>query len=125
MKKAIYMIAFFFACKYCTFDKKYYNMAIYDTCISYIKCAQDTKDKIDRIDAIIEALEDAELNSAIQSGDVDEYSLDDGQTRIKTVIRGPEAIEKAITALERRKQRIINRCVGYRYGLQDGKVINQ
>lgn len=100
-------------------------MAIYETCISYIRCAQSAKDKIDRIDAIIAALEDAELNLAIESGDIEEYSLDDGQTRIKTVIRDPSAIEKAILALERRKQRVINGCVGHRYGLQDGKVINR
>lgn len=98
-------------------------MTVYTTCIDYIRCAQNTKDKIDRINSIIEALEDAELAQATLSGDKDEYSLDDGQTRIKTVFRSPKAIEDAITALEKRKQRLINSCVGYRYGLQDGKVI--
>ena len=96
-------------------------MAIYLTCIEYIRCSTDTQDKIARIDAIIVALEDSMLAGALKAN-IEEYSLDDGQTKIKTVFRDVKSIEDAITALERRKNKLINSCVGYRYGLQDGKV---
>lgn len=96
-------------------------MAIYITCIDYIRCSTDTTDKIARIDAIIAALEDSMLAGALKAN-IEEYSLDDGQTKIKTVFRSVKDIEDAIKALEGRKNRLINNCVGYRYGLQDGKV---
>lgn len=94
----------------------------YNTCVDYIKCAQDIKDKIDRIDAIIEALEDAELNLALNNGERSEYSFDDGQTKIKEVFTGHASIENAINALTKRKNRLVNSCIGYRYGLQDGNI---
>lgn len=96
-------------------------MAIFLTVIDFIRCSTDTTDKIARIDAIIEALEDSMLAGALKAN-IEEYSLDDGQTKIKTVFRDVKSIEGAITALTRRKNRLINNCVGYRYGLQDGKV---
>lgn len=97
-------------------------MNIYNNIVLYVNCSADTKEKIARIDAIIAVLEDSELNGAA-NGDVSEYWLDDGQTKIKTVFRDPEAIERAILALQRRKIRLQNNCAGYRYGLMDGKVV--
>lgn len=95
-------------------------MATYDTITSYISCSESVKEKIAKIDSIIEALEDAELASAISSGDIEEYSLDDGQTKIKSVIRSAESIEKAILALERRKNRLLNtNCIGRVIKLRD------
>lgn len=96
-------------------------MAVYFTCIDYIRCASNTREKIDRINAIIEALEDSMLKGALKAN-IEEYSLDDGQTKIKEVFRDITQIENSITALTRRKNRLINSCVGYRYGLQDGKT---
>jgi hypothetical protein len=96
-------------------------MGIYLTCTDYIKCATSTQDKIEKINQIIDALEDSILEGALKAN-IEEYSLNDGQTTIKTVFRDISSIETAITALERRKNRLINKCVGYRYGLQDGKV---
>lgn len=95
-------------------------MAAYDTILNYIDCSTGVNDEIARIDAIITALMDAELNSAINSGDIEEYSLDDGQTKVKTVIRDPEKITKSIAALERRKNHIINsNCIGRVVKLRD------
>lgn len=96
-------------------------MAIYTDITVYIRCASDIRQKIARIDSIIELLEDSLLNNALDSG-IEEYSLDDGQTKIKSVLRDPSAIEKAILALEKRKQRLINSCIGHRYGLMDANV---
>lgn len=96
-------------------------MATYTDFTVYIRCASDTREKIARIDSIIELLEDAELNNAIDAGQ-EEYSLDDGQTKIKVRLRDITNIEKAIQALIRRKTRLQNMCVGYRYGLRDGNV---
>lgn len=97
-------------------------MAIYRTITSYISCDSDTKAKIARIDAIIEALED-QLLIAAGSSDIDEYRLDDGQTIIKTVFRDPTIIEDTIQKLLNRKTRLQNICVGHRYGVMDGNVI--
>jgi hypothetical protein len=94
-------------------------MAAYDTILSYINCATGVKDEIARIDAIIAALMDAQLKGAL-SGEVDEYSLDDGQTKIKQVFRDPSSILKAINGLEARKNMLINRdCLGRVVKLRD------
>lgn len=99
-------------------------MASYDTILNYIDCAQSVKDQITRIDNIITALEDAELKMAL-SGGVTEYSLDDGQTKIKQVFNSSSAIEAAITALERRKNRLINsNCIGRVIKLRDKDSFN-
>ena len=97
-------------------------MNIYNNIVLYVNCSSNIKEKISRIDAIITVLEDSELNGAVNS-DVNEYWLDDGQTKIKTVFRDPEAIERAILALQRRKIRLQNQCAGHRYGLMDGNVL--
>jgi len=96
-------------------------MNIYNNIVLYVNCSSNIKEKIARIDAIISVLEDSELNNAA-NGDVSEYWLDDGQTKIKTVFRDADSIEKAILALQRRKKRLQNECAGYRYGLMDGNV---
>lgn len=96
-------------------------MATYINIIDYIGCNQNTIEKIARIDAIIEALEDSLLLLAANS-DVEEYRLDDGQTVIKTIFRDPALIEDAIDKLQKRRTRLINRCHGYRYNLTDGNV---
>jgi len=96
-------------------------MPVYINFVEYINCSTETKEKIARIDAIIALLEDAELNGAANA-DIEEYLLDDGQTRIKTIYRDIASIEKTIQALLRRKTRLQNQCVGYRYGLMDGNV---
>ena len=98
-------------------------MAYYFNILDYIKCSSDTIEKINRIEAVITALEDAELLAASNST-VEEYWLDDGQTKIKAINRDLGSIERTILLLEKRKIRLQNECVGYRYGLQDGNIIN-
>ena len=61
-------------------------MVIYDSADIYINGATCLRDKITRIDAIIVALEDAALKGAAQ-GNISDYSLNDGQTQIRTGYR--------------------------------------
>jgi len=96
-------------------------MAIYDNCVLYITCATDTLEKIARIDTIISALEDVELDVAVNAG-VEEYQYDDGQVKIRTIYRDMGSIERTIQALTRRKVKLQNTCAGYRYSLMDGNV---
>ena len=96
-------------------------MAVFLNIVTYIGCDDDTKAQIARIEAIIELLQDAELNGATNA-DIEEYRLDDGQTVIKTIFRDMTIIEKTINALYRRRTRLLNLCAGHRYGLIDGKV---
>ena len=94
-------------------------MAAYDTILEYLNCSTGVKDEIERIDAIISALMDSMLNSALKA-DVEEYRLDDGQTVIKAINSDPARITKAIEALERRKNYIINNnCLGRVIKLRD------
>ena len=96
-------------------------MVVYTNFVEYINCSASILEKIARIDSIISLLEDSELNYALDAG-IEEYSLDDGQTKIKTTLRDISSIEKAIQALTRRKVRLQNTCVGYRYKLRDANV---
>jgi hypothetical protein len=96
-------------------------MAYYTNFVEYINCSTTVKEKIARINAIIEALEDAELEAAVNAG-TEEYWFDDGQTKVKAINRDIGSIEKTIQALIRRRTRLINGCIGYRYGLMDGNV---
>jgi len=89
--------------------------------VEYINLSTNIKQKLARIDAVIDALESTELTAA-GSADIEEYRLDDGQTIIKTIFKSSDSIEKYISALEKRKTRILNRAYGHRYNLQDGNV---
>ena len=96
----------------------------YNTFVHYISCSTSTKEEIERVQAVKRALEDAELQAAL-SGHLEEYNLDDGQTKIRNTFRSIEDIEKAIQALDRRLNRLQAKCTGSRYSLQDGRVITK
>lgn len=86
-------------------------MIYYDSAAIYIDKATDLKDKIDRIDSIINGLQTAAL-AAASTGNISEYSLDDGQTKIRTVYRDSMQITAAIMSFERIKQTYINQLNG-------------
>lgn len=93
----------------------------YDTIYDYIRCS-DVGTKIDRIKAIIDALED-QLLQAAGTSDIEEYILDTGQSRIRTTYRDPKKIEELINLLTRRLIKIENRCViGRQMVLRDKKT---
>lgn len=77
----------------------------------YIESKTTMRAKIKAIDAIINKLEEVALVAA-ESGYIEDYSLDDGQTKIKAVYRTAEQVEASIQAFERRKQRLINKVNG-------------
>ena len=95
-------------------------MAIYSTCSNYISSATDLKDKIARYDSIITALEDAALKGASQN-DLQQYTLDDGQTKITTVYRDISSTIKAINDFIALRQICINQLNGRVIRLVDNK----
>ncbi len=86
-------------------------METYDGEYAYISSCTSYQEKIDKINAIIEALEATALKAAGKAH-IDEYELDDGQTKIKTSYRSPSAIYEAINNFEKLKQRYLNKCIG-------------
>lgn len=92
----------------------------YDSTEIYISSASNLREKIARIDAIITALEAAALKGAA-TGHLDEVSLDDGQTKIKTLYRNATQIAASITQFEAIKQRYVNQLNGRSMRLVDGK----
>ncbi len=80
------------------------------TITSYIESKKEINQKIVAIEKIIDAmiLRMAEVAEGVGST-VDEYSLDDGQMKIRTSYRSIEAIQKGISALEATKQMYVNR----------------
>lgn len=95
-------------------------MIEFDSSAIYIDCATTVREKIARIDAIITALETTALKAAA-AGNLSEYWLDDGQTKIKTVYRNPAEVEASISAFEKIRQRYINQLNGRVIRLVDGK----
>lgn len=95
-------------------------MVVFDSSAIYIDCASTLVEKIARINAVITALETTALKAA-ETGNFNEYWLDDGQTKIKTVYRNPADIERSITAFEKIRQRYINQLNGRVVRLVDGK----
>ena len=77
----------------------------------YIEGATGLVERLARIGAIIEALELRQVE-VIGKSNVEEYQLDDGQVRIKTIYRSSEEIAEAIEAYEKLKQKILNKLNG-------------
>jgi len=86
-------------------------MSYYTSISLYIESATDLEDKVVKYNAIISALEDAALKGA-EMQDIEEYWLDDGQTKIKNVYRNPNDIFKAILSYERLRQICLNKLNG-------------
>jgi hypothetical protein len=95
-------------------------MAIFTTADLYIECATTLKEKIARVDAVIAALETTALKMAANDN-ISEYWLNDGQTQIKTVYKGADAVMKSIMAFEALRQLYIQRYNGRRVRLVDSK----
>lgn len=95
-------------------------MTIFDSADIYINQGINVREKITKIEAVITALEDSALKAAA-NGSVSEYSLDDGQTKIRTVYRNATEVANAITAFETIRQRWINQLNGRQVRLVDSK----
>lgn len=79
----------------------------------YIIDSISLKQRYDRIQAIITALENQQL-LMVGNSDVVSYSLDDGQTRISTNYRSADQIAKAIEQYEKILYRIEAQITGTR-----------
>jgi len=77
----------------------------------YIQQATSLFDRLQRINNIIFALEMQILDN-IGNEPITEYSLDDGQVKIRTVYRSVEQMTKAIEALEKIKNKLLNELNG-------------
>lgn len=95
-------------------------MVYFDSAYKYIDCASTLREKITKIEAIISALEDTALKAAANDN-ITEYSLNDGQTIIRTVYKGADAVLRSIEAFEKIRQMYINRLNGRVMRLVDGK----
>jgi hypothetical protein len=83
-------------------------MVIYESAYDYIIKSSDELIKINRMTAIINAYSDSLLEGAL-NGNVSEYSLDDGQSKIRTVNRSPKDLADLIRVLELQRDRLIVR----------------
>lgn len=79
--------------------------------ILYINSASSLLEKIDRYDAIISALEAQALVAAGDSN-IEEYSLDDGQIKIKTLYRDLNSITDAILKFTQLRNGCLNQLQG-------------
>lgn len=93
---------------------------VYDSAQKYIASAASNLEKITKIDEVIDALL-ATMLTAAESGHIEEYQLNDGQTTIRTKYKDVQAIEASIYALERMKQIYVNRINGRSFRLVDEK----
>jgi hypothetical protein len=96
-------------------------MIVYSSAGIYIdECGSDLKERVRRINLIIDALETSALDAASNAG-ITGYNLDDGQTKINQTYRSPEEITRSIVAFESIKQRYINKINGSVVRLVDGR----
>ena len=86
-------------------------MAIFTNATLYVESFASLKEKVDALDRVIDLLiTSAEDNTG--SAHLDEYQLDDGQTKIKAVYRTTADLATAIFDFESLKQIYLNRMNG-------------
>lgn len=95
-------------------------MVIYDSASIYISSKKNAYEKIKAIDAIIDTLLTTAMTAAT-TGNVMEYDLDTGQTKIKCMYRSPEEIMQSITTMQAIKEHYVNEINGRSMHLVDGK----
>ena len=99
-------------------------MVEYDSAAIYIQSSNDLCDKIAKIDAIIAALETTALSSAANDN-IEEYWLDDGQSKIKTKYKGTDEIFKSIISFEKMRQIYVNRLNGFVVRMVDSRSLRR
>jgi peptidyl-tRNA hydrolase len=95
-------------------------MVEYDSAQIYIDSKTTIRAKITAIDAVIDALMTTALKAA-GTDNITEYSLDDGQTKIRTMYKGADSVLASVQAFEKIKQMYINRLNGRMTRLVDGR----
>ncbi len=79
----------------------------------YIIDSTGLKQRYDRVTEIITALENQMILAAGNST-TEEYELNDGQIKIRTLYRNPDSISKAIDSFEKIRNRILAELTGTR-----------
>jgi len=92
---------------------------IYSSFADYLSDIETIEGKIEKIDQIIEELEDSLLRLA-EKGEVSSYELDSGQSKVNVRYRNGTQIENTITSLERRRERYLSKIYGRRTKLVKG-----
>jgi hypothetical protein len=95
-------------------------MVVYEAASDYIRTGKNNKEKIDKIEQVIAALEVVMLDAATKEN-IEEYDLNDGQTKIRATYKGVKSIMAAIMSLETLKNYYINKTVGRQVRLVDEK----
>jgi spore coat protein CotF len=80
---------------------------------------QSIKDKIAKIDAIIDSLMTTAMTS-VTSGNIAEYQIDTGQTTNRVRYTDINQITTTITNYEKIRQMYVNKLVGRKHILVDG-----
>lgn len=100
------------------------NEFYFTSCGTYITKASTLKEKVRRLDLVIDALLDAAIASAAAGeGGKQGYELQDGQMTIKLQYRSSAAVSEAIMGFERVKEFYVNKLNGHRVRLVDGRSI--
>lgn len=102
------------------------GIQIFQDCVTYIESATSIKQRMARVLATKTALENQRLAMAMSGSksQVSEYSLDDGQTKIRTVYRSMEELTKAIAGLDMELVTLQNRVNGRMTKLMDENNFN-
>ena len=95
-------------------------MVVYETCAIYVQDQPTLEAKIAALDAIIDALLGSALTMA-GNDSIQEYSLNDGQTIIKTIYKGAVGIASAIRDFQRIRNIYVNQLNGRMVRLVDSK----
>lgn len=92
---------------------------VFDSAAIYIESCTDLRAKITAIDNVITALESMALTAAA-TGDLQEYFLDDGQTKIKTTYRDVNQVSASILGFMRIRETYVNKLNGRMARAMDG-----
>lgn len=101
-------------------------MVTYNTISMYLETKESMLEKITAIDLLIDAmvLKMADVVGGTAT-EISEYSLDDGQMKVRTVYRSLQDVEAGICALEKMKQKWVNKYNGRGFVLRDVRGINR
>jgi hypothetical protein len=99
-------------------------MVIFNSASLYIASKTTLNQKIQAVEALIDALDDVQLD-AVTNENKSMYILDDGQTKVQVNYRGGKAMEEYRFLLEQRLQRYINKLNGRSFRAIDGHSINR
>ena len=93
------------------------------TLSQYIECKTTILDKINAINSMLDALE-LKILDVTATSEFDEYSLDDGQMKVRTKYKSVDDVLAGLKALETLKQRYVNKYNGRTFVFRSGNIIH-